>query len=1271
MSEKIVQFINYGAKNRTLFLVILLAFCSILTLGIFKLNIDQSIYSILPKNNNFESLNQLINSKNINNKVFFLVEINNEDSEDSILKLLNEAKDSITNNTKGHLDKLTIQKDNIEEDIYNYYYNNFPYLIDSSYYNQIEDKLRKDTISNSIQSVYRNMLSPSGSFIKKYILNDPLYVSSNFFKELETKHSGEQMNIENGILFSKDHKSAFIYTNILKNEIKDNEILYKNLTKLKENWNEKYKKNRIDFFGAFQIAVENSLQVKQDSYLTVTITIIAILLILFIYYRKINIPLFFLLPTLFGGLFALGMMGYLHPNVSGLSLATGAILFGIILDYSFHFFTHLEHTKSIEETIKDVTFPLLSGGLTTVLAFAALMFANSVILQDFGLFASLALSGAAVFTLLILPVILILFNFNFDSLQQKESKNKTNFSVQKKLYPIALIAVVFITIFMYFESSNVEFDNDITHLSYHKDSLKEKEDKFVGINPDVQQKVYLFSKGENEERTFEINYRLYEELNKLKEEGLISNFASTGDFIIPKKIKENRLLTWQQFWRKNNQVYKNIDSTATVFGFSDNAFNTFKNWTKDKPLEESGSDLLSRIELDNLLDYNDNGELTILSTIVVENTKIEQVKSRINQLNGVQVFNRRDMAISLVEMVKEDFNFLLYISALIVFITLIVIYGRIELALLAFIPMVISWIWILGFASLLDIKFNFVNIVITTFIFGLGDDFSIFVTDGLLAKYKTKKDSLKSYSLAIILSAGTTMIGTGVLYFAKHPAIHSIALLSVIGIACILFISLIVQPFLFHLFVQNKVDDNKPPTTFFQFICSSILFFFFVFGSFILSILSILLLPVNKKSKRSILTYCASKFAWFNFHSALFIKKTFINIENLDFSKPSIIIANHSSFLDILTTVALSPKVVLVVKKWVYHSPIFGVFVRNAGYIHVDDGAEKNLEKARELIENGYSIIIFPEGARSENGELKRFHKGAFYLAQELGVDISPLIIHGASDVAPKREILLHKGSITFKALPRIKFDDLSWGETYKERTKSISKYYKQEFYKLKNEKEDAKYFTPIIFLNYVFKGPLLEWYYKIKMRFEAKNYDYYNQIIGSRMNIIDVGCGYGYFSFFLHYKNRARKIIALDYDKEKIDIAQNSYRKNDNLQFLATDITTYQFAMTDVIFYNDVLHYLSEQEQISVLNNAVNALNEKGVLIIRDGITDLNERHQTTLKTEEYSTNILGFNKKTRDFNFFSSKFIKEFAEKHNLDYKMEEQSQKTSNVLFILTKK
>ena len=1276
MSQIIVQFIEYWSNKSKLFLILLILFSSVLIYGTLQLRVDQSIYSILPKGKSFEGFNEILNSKNISNKVFFSIQVNEDLDENTLLNLTQEVNDSLSVSCNKYFSNIINIKENLELDIYEYYYSRLPILIDSNYYHFIEDKLETDSISSSINITYRNLLAPSGGFMKKFVLNDPLFVSSQFFKSIETDHSNEQMTVENGILFSKNKDYVYVYANLNNISSVDKEKLYFLLENYKENWNEQHVKYKLDYFGSFQIAVENSLQVKKDSFLTLIITIIAILMILFLYYRKISIPLFFVLPTVFGGLFALGIVGFISPVVSGLSLATGAILFGIILDYSFHFFTHLEHTKSIEDTVKEISSPLLTGGVTTILAFGILMFANSVILQDFGLFASLALSGALLFTLFILPIILTIFSFDFKPKKNKKNKSFSIPPLSKKLYPLALILILLVTIFMFKMSSMVEIDDDLGNLSYHKESLKAKEGKFVGINPDLQKKIYLFSKGSTNEQTFEINYNLIQELKELKKENKIDNFYSTGDFIVPLNIKIERIKKWKEFWNSNpNRVFDKIDSLGINLGFSQNAFSKFKNWTSDIITEDQLVDtaLLRQLELNSLLNYNDKGELTILSTLVIKNENIKFVKSIIQNIEGVVVFDRKDMATSLVKLVEEDYNYLLYVSMFIVFLTLLLVYGRIELTLIAFIPMVISWIWILGFAALFDIKFNFINVVITTFIFGLGDDFSIFVTDGLIQKYKYKKNSLRSYKSAILLSATTTIIGTGVLYFAKHPAIHSIAILSVLGIVCIVFVSLIVQPILFNFFIQKRVETKKKPHTLFVFLYSNILLLVFVIGSLLSSLLSfsIIVLPLKKKHKKRIITYVLSKFCFVLIYMGFHFKTRFIGQENQDFSDPSIIIANHSSWLDILVMIMQSSKVVLVVKEWVYKSPIFGWVVRYTDYIYVNDGTEKNLEKAKRLVKEGYSIVVFPEGARSENGHLKRFHKGAFYLAQELKLDISPVIIHGAFDITPKNDFLIGKGQLTMKFLPRIKFNDLSWGENYKSRTKLISKFYKTEFYKTKNELENAKYFTSIIFNNYIYKGPLLEWYFKIKWKFEAENYDFYNKLIGDREKIIDVGCGYGYFSYFIHYKNKDRQVLGLDYDSEKIEIAKNAYNITENVTFESTDITIFDMPVMDVIFFNDVLHYLSENEQLDVLRKSVNALSENGLLVIRDGVTDLEDRHKITLKTEKYSTNIVGFNKKTREFNFFSIEFIKNFAFEHNLDFELKEQSKKTSNVLFILTKK
>ena len=157
------------------------------------------------------------------------------------------------------------------------------------------------------------------------------------------------------------------------------------------------------------------------------------------------------------------------------------------------------------------------------------------------------------------------------------------------------------------------------------------------------------------------------------------------------------------------------------------------------------------------------------------------------------------------------------------------------------------------------------------------------------------------------------------MFFADHPAIHSIALISVVGISTILLITLFLQPYIFNFFVFNRIKKNLSPITFFTLIFSIILFSYFFIGSILLSLFLIFILfplPIKKIKKRAFLNYLISKLTksviYFGFH----LKKR-IFIDNVDFTKPKIIVANHTSFLDIL---------------WVYNSPVFGIFIRYAGF---------------------------------------------------------------------------------------------------------------------------------------------------------------------------------------------------------------------------------------------------------------------------------------------------------------------------------------------------
>ena len=1260
-------------KRKVLFYSSLSIVILLLIFGLNRLKINENIFSTFPKGESFEPLNALLEAKNLSNNVIF--SLNKENIEEEELEnLVQSFSDSLKIISKNYLTDIESIRSDIDAITYDYFYTNFPLLIDSNYYKYIDSKLQRDSIIASLNTSFEQLIAPGAAFTKRYILNDPLYISTPFFQKINTDFSNDQFVVKDGFLFSYDKKSVLITskTAFPVSDSRTNESLDKILTAFKVSWNSEHPENAVDYFGTFEIAAKNASRIKKDTMITASIALFAILVILFFYYRKLLIPLLFILPALFAGLFSLGIMGFVKPEISAISVATAAIILGIVLDYSFHFFTHLRHSTSVISTIKEISAPLITGSFTTIMAFLALLFANSAVLRDFGLIAALSLFGAASFTLIAMPVILNSISFDYKGMPKPFPIKLP--SISNKVKIAFFFAIIGITIGFLFSPYKPQFDGDLKNLSFHPESLKLKEQKLMGIHPVNEKRIFLFASDEDDEKARIANFKLFEKLSALKKRGKIENFQSSAQFQIPQKIKVERNQLWVNYWNdKEAPTLKILDNNADSIGFTSSAFGNFESWISNKNIESNTQTdtIIKALGIDDLIDKNAD-QYTYISSLQCESDQVSGVIAELSRLEGIKIFDRSEAAASLLELVKNDFNYILLITALIVFLTLLLIYGRIELALLAFLPMLISWIWIIGITGLLGIKFNFVNVVIATFIFGIGDDFSIFTLDGLLGKYKYGRNTLKSYQSAIILSALTTIIGTGVLIFAKHPAIHSIALISVIGLLCILFISLVFQPILFDLFIQRRVDLKRAPASFTSFLMSVWGFSYFVIGCFILQFLLLILmiLPINKLTKARWLNSLLSTLAGSVINTGFHFTKNYYGMANLDLKKPSIIIANHASFLDILLLLMLSPKVIMLVKDWVYKSPLFGPLVRYVGFIPSERSAE-NLDMIKQRIDEGYSIAIFPEGTRSEDGVLRRFHKGAFFLAQELNLAITPILISGANDVAPKKEFHINRAKIDVKVLPRIEPNDQSWGTTYQERTKAISKYYKKEFKVFQSDIQNASYLFRRIFNNYIYKGPILEWYLRIKWKFESRNYDYYDKLIGDRKNILDLGCGYGYFSLFLHYRDSSRNILGVDYDEEKIEIAQNCYGKDEHLKFEQGNIKDIKIQGQDVVFLNDVLHYLSKENQLKVLNNVVNGLNENGYIFIRDGITDLEDRHEVTKKSEWFSTKLLGFNKREEDFCFLSTNFIKSFAEKNNLIYTFKEQSSKTSNVLFVLKKK
>ena len=1015
-------------------------------------------------------------------------------------------------------------------------------------------------------------------------------------------------------------------------------------------------------FGGVPMAVANAERIGKDAKATSIVALVLIIGLLIWRYRSIRVPLLFLVPPAVGFTIGLGAIATVRPVISALSLGASAALLGIALDYCFHFFTHLRHTGNVRATLKDVAGPMLLGCFTTALAFAALSFVGSRILADLGFIAAFMLIGAALTVLLVLP--------HFSVVPERSMVEESP-SVERKrggaFWRLTFLLVVTVALVPFI--SKVSYDNDPEHLSWISAPMQAVRNTLEG---DTARAVPVFwaGAGASEEEARQALERAVDKLRKDPGADPMLKGAMPIDLWPSQQRAEERIASWRSvFPQGESDRFANWFRGAAVSnGFTADAFDPFLRQLEvsvvPQPTEAVravSGEVVARV----------NNEVIVAGRLMVPPHAIAGLEKTVRGDPASVVLHRGMLNERIQQLVGSDLSNILWRTSIIVFLALLITYGRIELTLLTFLPMALGWVWILGICGLFGIQFDLVNILVCTFVFGLGDDYCIFTTEGLLERYRTGTDNSRSFRDAVILSGITTIVGTGVLLFAQHPALRSIAVLSVTGMVVLLTISLTVQPVLFRLFIGDRAASGRQPFTLFSFLISAFAFLYFLLGCILLSLywLVLLVIPAPKPMKQQWLRNLVRLFTGSLVYVMANTKKDIEGFRKVIVDRPSIVIANHASFVDILTMLMISPKVVMMTNRWVWNSPFFGRVVRYAGYLRTEDGVEVNTERAREAMAQGLSVIIFPEGTRSIDGAIGRFHKGAFHIAEALQVPIVPVVLHGIGTAMSKNDALLKNALISMRTLPSIEPGDPRFGTGDRERTKKIATWYKEEYEAIRSMRETPKWFHEKLVRNFMYKGPVLEWYTRIKSQMDVALHELLHARIPLDARVVDLGSGHGMVSLLLGWSAKDRTVQGFERDAEKVAIAEHAFGKGPRINFSVADLEHLAPPPADAYILKDVLHYLTMAKQRELLLACANGLSPEGAIFVRDGFASNDERHERTKWTERLSIG-LGFNMAKGELDFMKKETIAAIAEEAGLRVEWALREARTSNELVILHK-
>jgi 1-acyl-sn-glycerol-3-phosphate acyltransferase len=1138
----------------------------------------------------------------------------------------------------------------------------------------LAEKLDPDAVRKYLTVMRRKLSGPEGMVLKGVAAADPVGMTGLMVAKVLPLQTGfGDGQIVDGRITSGDgrHVLLLLEPKFSSADSRDSVALVADMLRMAHNVEMQFPGVHVAITGGHRMSVDNSSLIKSDATRCILLGVTAMLVLCVTAYRRKWMATITFLPSLFGTLIAGAVLMLWDNHLSAIATGFATIAIGITVDYGIYVVYHLDNAatdrKSVGQIVGRLLLPMVISALTIIAAFIVLATSPMHGYQQLGIFGAVGVLVSAAFALLILPLLIPLpKKNNLPPLCFTQWMEKFHLW-QVRGRPWLLLGVVALTVVTALGMKRLRFEGDIARLNGITESTRRDDELIRQTWGDALGMTLVVARGKTADEALAQNDQAAGLLAQQTNVTDVYSLAAVCPSLVTQAANVRR---WQEFWTpaRKETLQQTLQQTGGELGFRPDAFGEFWKCVKERPAPLT-LDLFRGTPLEQALSERvaQGTNDTAISTLIKLKDRSQAGKLRA-ALPGMIVLDQKNFAEHIAALAKSGMGYFalwtLVAVAAIVYLTL----ASIELVFATLLPLGFGLFWTLGLMGLLGLPIDMMNSVFVIFVIGIGEDYSVFLATSKLDEWRGHPQRICATSASVMISALTTIFGFAVLIFARHPVLFSMGTTVLLGMACAFAATLVITPLCMDLLLFKNPPRGAarwwhPLGTLWVLIHLG--------GSqvFLYCVLRPALKIISPRTADDRLRRATRLFARGIVKMMPFGKLEFQNITPETFLPPCIVISNHQSAVDVVLMVSLPGDVRQTAKKRVFDAPMLGFGCKLLGHVLVEpDDPETTLQRCREKLAEGACVHFYPEGTRSHDGFVQRFHRGAFELAVELRQDILPVVLCDTNTAVPRDAYWFEPYHATVRALPRITPQNFDYALGSLALMRHCEAIVRAGLQRQLDEVNTPRVVRRKVSRLYRYQGKFVEQFVYWKMKSDPM-FSALDGVMPRAGHILDLGCGYGLATHWLASFTDARTFFGVDYDADKIRVAKRTAPSSSRIKFALADVLACDYPPCDTVLLLDVLHYWQPEKQQLILNKARKALRPGGRLILREGARAESAGHRRIYRWEKFATRF-GLNRTLEGLHFLSLAEMETALKSAGFaDWKIKRDAGRDSNVLLIAT--